>query len=210
VQEKTSRVIEILVSCARPWDLMVGKVLGVGALGLAQMGIWLGTALTLVSFRGPLLARVGVGGAESVELPHLGATEIAIVLVYFLGGYFLYACLFAAVGATCSTERDVQQTQIPVVLPLSAAFMCFPAINANPRGATSVGLTLMPLFSPVLMPMRYLLTPVPAWQLFTSIGLLLATTAATMWFAARVYRVGILMYGKKPSLGEIVRWILAG
>jgi ABC-2 type transport system permease protein len=210
IHEKTSRVVEILVACARPWDLMVGKVVGVGALGLTQMGIWLGTALALTSVRGPLLARFGVKGAENVELPHLGGAELAIILVYFLGGYFLYASLFAAVGAACSTERDVQQTQLPVVLPLSAAFMCFPAVTSNPRGVSSVALTLVPFFSPVLMPLRCLLAPVPAWQLLTSVALLLATTAATTWFASRVYRVGILMFGKKPTLAEIARWIRTG
>jgi ABC-2 type transport system permease protein len=209
IQEKTSRIVELLVACARPWDLMVGKIVGVGALGLTQMGIWIGTVLLLAAFRGPLLSHFGVHGAESFALPNLGAAEVALIFVYFLGGYFLYASLFAAVGAASSSDREAQQAQMPLVLPMVAAFMCFPVITSNPRGAASIGLTLIPFFSPVLMPMRYLLTPLPAWQLAASIGLLVTTTIGTTWVASRIYRVGILMYGKKPGLAEMIRWIRA-
>jgi ABC-2 type transport system permease protein len=210
VQEKTSRIIEVLMSCARPWDLMLGKIVGVGALGLTQLAIWLSAALALVSFRGPLLARLGMPGAEALQTPTLGWTEIAVLLVYFLGGYFLYAALFAGAGAACSTERDVQQTQLPVVLPMVVAFMSFPVITANPRSPTAVVMTLIPFFSPILMPIRCLLTPVPPWQLAVSVGLLAATVAGTTWLGSRVYRVGILMYGQKPGIAEIARWIRAG
>ena len=207
IQEKTSRIVEMLVACARPWDLMVGKIIGVGALGLTQMGIWLGTALLLAAFLGPLLAHFGIKGAESIALPHLGPGEVALILVYFLGGYFLYASLFAAVGAASSSDREAQQAQMPLVLPMVAAFMCFPVITMNPRGPAATALTLIPFFSPVLMPMRFMLTPLPAWELASSIGLLVVTIAATTWLGSRVYRVGILMYGKKPSFAEMLRWI---
>jgi ABC-2 type transport system permease protein len=207
IQEKSNRVVELLVACARPWDLLIGKVIGVGAVGLTQLSVWVGTALVLARFRGPLLAQVGIEGAGSVALPSVGVGEVAITLVYFLGGYALYAAMYAAIGAACSSEREAQQAQIPVMIPMVAAFASFPAITAAPNSALSVALTLVPFFSPVLMPMRYMLAPLPSWQLVASIALLLATTLGTVWAASRIYRTGILMYGKKASLGEIVKWL---
>ena len=210
IQEKTSRVLEVIVACASPWNLMVGKLIGVGAVGLTQMGCWLGAAGLLASFRGPLLARFGVHGAEHIALPSVGAGPVAIVALYFLGGYALYAAVYAAVGAVNNSERDAQQAQMPITFLLVGAFLCFPVITAAPRDTAAVALSLVPFFSPVLMPMRTFLTPVPLWQLATSIALLAGSIVGTTWAAARIYRVGILMYGKKPTLGELVRWIRAG
>ncbi len=135
---------------------------------------------------------------------------MAIILVYFLGGFFLYASMFAAVGAASTSDREAQQSQMPVALPMVAAFLCFPAVTSSPRGVAAVVLTFIPFFSPVLMPMRYMLTPLPAWQLGGSIAVLIAAIAGAAWVGSRVYRVGILMYGKKPSFAEMVRWIRAG
>jgi ABC-2 type transport system permease protein len=207
LQEKTSRVMEVIVACASPWDLMVGKLIGVGAVGLTQMGCWLAAAGLLVGFRGPLLARFGVHGAEAFPLPAVGAAPIAIVALYFLGGYALYSAIYAAVGAVNTSERDAQQAQMPITFLLVGAFMCFPVITSAPRDAAAVALSLVPFFSPVLMPMRCFLTSVPPWQLGASVGLLLVSVVATTWVASRIYRVGILMYGKKPSLGEVLRWV---
>ena len=103
----------------------------------------------------------------------MGGGDVAVILVYFLGGYALYAALYAAVGAANSSEREAQQAQMPLMLPMIAAFMCFPVITSAPNSAASIGLTLVPFFSPVLMPMRFMLTPLPAWQLGVSIALLL-------------------------------------
>jgi ABC-2 type transport system permease protein len=210
IQEKTSRVLEVIVACASPWNLMVGKLIGVGAVGLTQMGCWLGAAGLLAAFRGPILARFGVPGAEHIALPSVGAGPVAIVVLYFLAGYALYSALYAAVGAINNSERDAQQAQMPITFLLVGAFLCFPVITAAPRDPAAVALSLVPFFSPVLMPMRTFLTPVPLWQLATSIALLAGSIVAVTWAAARIYRVGILMYGKKPTLGELLRWIRAG
>jgi ABC-2 type transport system permease protein len=207
IQEKTSRVLEVIVACASPWDLMVGKLIGVGAVGLTQMGCWLAAAGLLTSFRGPLLARFGMAGADAIALPTVGAGPIAVVVFYFLGGYALYSAIYAAVGAVNNSERDAQQAQMPITFLLVGAFMCFPVITSAPRDAAAVALSMVPFFSPVLMPMRCFLTPVPAWQLGTSVALLLGTVVATTWLASRIYRVGILMYGKKPSVGELMKWV---
>jgi ABC-2 type transport system permease protein len=207
IQEKTSRVLEVIVACASPWDLMVGKLIGVGAVGLTQMGCWLTAGTLLASFRGPLLASFGVAGADAIALPDVGAGALAVVAFYFLGGYALYSAIYAAVGAVNNSERDAQQAQMPITFLLVGAFMCFPVITGAPRDAPAIALSLVPFFSPVLMPMRCFLTPVPAWQLAASIALLVGSIVATTWVASRVYRVGILMYGKKPTLGELVKWV---
>ncbi len=207
LQEKTSRVLEVVVACASPWNLMVGKLVGVGAVGLTQLGCWLAAGGLLVSFRGPLLARFGMAGADAIAIPAVGALPVAIVVFYFLGGYALYSAIYAAVGAVNNSERDAQQAQMPITFLLVGAFMCFPVITSAPRDAGAVALSLVPFFSPVLMPMRCFLVPVPAWQLGASVGLLLVAIVATTWVASRIYRVGILMYGKKPSVGELLRWV---
>jgi ABC-2 type transport system permease protein len=207
IQEKTSRVLEVIVACASPWDLMVGKLVGVGAVGLTQVGCWLAAAGLLTGFRGPLLARFGMAGADAIALPSVGAGPIAVVVFYFLGGYALYSAIYAAVGAVNNSERDAQQAQMPITFLLVGAFMCFPVITSAPRDAAAVALSMVPFFSPVLMPMRCFLTPVPAWQLGASVALLLGTIVATTWVASRIYRVGILMYGKKPSVGELLKWV---
>jgi ABC-2 type transport system permease protein len=209
LQEKTSRVLEVIVACASPWDLMVGKLIGVGAVGLTQVSIWLAAAGLLAENRGPVLARFGVAGADAIALPSVGVGPIAVVVFYFVAGYALYSAIYAAVGAINNSERDAQQAQMPITFLLVGAFLCFPVITAAPRDPAAVGLSLVPFFSPILMPMRCFLTPVPAWQLGASVALLLGSIVGTTWVASRIYRVGILMYGKKPDLGELWRWVRA-
>lgn len=209
LQEKTSRVLEVIVACASPWNLMVGKLVGVGAVGLTQMGIWLGAGALLAFDRGPLLAHFGVAGADAIALPSVGVGPLAVVVGYFLGGYALYSAIYAAVGAMNNSERDAQQAQMPITFLLVGAFLCFPVVTSAPRDGAAVALSLVPFFSPVLMPMRCFLTPVPAWQLGASMALLLASVVGTTWLASRIYRVGILMYGKKPDLGELLKWVQA-
>ncbi len=209
LQEKTSRVLEVIVACASPWDLMVGKLIGVGAVGLTQVSIWAAAAGLLAADRGPLLARFGVAGADAVALPSVGAGSVAVVVFYFLAGYALYSAIYAAVGAINNSERDAQQAQMPITFLLVGAFLCFPVITSAPRDPAAVALSLVPFFSPILMPMRCFLTPVPAWQLGASVALLLGSIVGTTWVASRIYRVGILMYGKKPDLGELWKWVRA-
>ncbi len=210
VLEKTSRVMEVVVSCARPWDLMLGKVLGNGMLGLTQLGVWTGLGIVLTVFKTPLLARFAGSEAASIALPTIGAGQLACIVLFFLGGYFLYSSIFAAVGAANDSERDAQQAQMPVMMVLIVASMCFPIISGAPRDPLAVVLTTIPFFSPVLMPMRVLITPVPAWEIALSLVTLLATIALVLWCAARIFRVGILMYGKRSTFRELVRWVREG
>lgn len=207
VQEKSNRIVELLAACARPWDLMLGKVLGVGGLGLTQMAIWVAAGGLLVSLRGPLLAPMGIHNAAAIALPHVTAVQLAVVLFYFLGGFFLYASIFAAIGASTGSEREAQQAQMPALLPMIAAMTCLPVISAAPRGTTATALTLIPFFSPILMPMRFLLIPLPPWELAASAFFLVATIAVVLAIAARIYRVGILLYGKSPGVAELLRLI---
>jgi ABC-2 type transport system permease protein len=210
VLEKSSRVMEVVVSCARPWDLMLGKVLGNGMLGLTQLGVWTALAIVVSLFKGPILARMVGAGAGSIVVPSIGAGQLACIVAFFLGGYFLYSSIFAAIGAANDSERDAQQAQMPVMMVLIGASMCFPIISGAPRDPLAVVLTTVPFFSPVLMPMRVLITPVPAWEIALSLVTLLVTIALALWCAARIFRVGILMYGKRSTLRELVRWIREG
>ncbi len=210
VLEKSSRVMEVVVSCARPWDLMLGKVLGNGMLGLTQLGVWTGLAIVVSLFKGPILARMVGAGAGSIVVPSIGGGQLACIVAFFLGGYFLYSSIFAAIGAANDSERDAQQAQMPVMMVLIGASMCFPIISGAPRDPLAVVLTTVPFFSPVLMPMRVLITPVPAWEIALSLVTLLVTIALALWCAARIFRVGILMYGKRSTLRELLRWVREG
>jgi len=207
ILEKSSRVMEVVVSCARPWDLMLGKVAGIGLLGLTQLGVWIAIGALASTFKGPILARFAGADAASIVLPSVGVGQILCIVIFFLGGYFLYSSIFAAVGAANDSERDAQQAQMPVMMVLVVATLCFPIVSGAPRDPVAVVLTTVPFFSPVLMPMRLLLTPVPAWQMGLSLATLLGTIALSLWCAARIFRVGILMYGKRSTLRELVRWV---
>jgi ABC-2 type transport system permease protein len=210
IVEKSSRVMEVVVACARPWDLMLGKVLGIGMLGITQLAVWIGITAVGVRCAIRLLARSAGGDATSLRLPGLGAGQLTWVVLFFLGGYFLYAAIFAAVGAANESERDAQQAQMPVMMVLVVASMCFPIISGAPRDPLAIVLTTIPFFSPVLMPMRLLLTPVPLWQLALSLATLLGTVVTALWCASRIFRVGILMYGKRSTLRDLARWVREG
>jgi ABC-2 type transport system permease protein len=207
ILEKSSRVMEVVVSCARPWDLMVGKVAGIGLLGLTQLAVWIAIVALASTFKGALLTRFAGADSASIVLPSVGVGQILCIVLFFLGGYFLYSSIFAAVGAANDSERDAQQAQMPVMMVLVVATLCFPVVSGAPRDPAAVVLTTIPFFSPVLMPMRALLTPVPAWQMALSLATLLGTIVLSLWCAARIYRVGILMYGKRSTLRELVRWV---
>jgi len=210
VQEKTSRIVELMVAASKPRALMAGKILGVGAVGLVQLAIWLGMGYLTLTYRDSMLGAFGVGGGagkSGFSLPSLHPDEIVVVLIYFVLGYFFYASLYAAVGAMVSTEQEAQQAQTPVVLLLVIPVTCMQLVANDPRGGTAELMTMIPFSSPVLMPMRYLLGGASPMQLLLSMAILAAATAGVAVLAARIYRVGILMYGKRPSLRELVRWL---
>ena len=207
IMEKTSRVVEIMISSVKPRALMLGKILGAGAVGLFQLGIWAVVGLILLRYHEQILALVGVDAPADLGLPDIGVLEVFIVLAYFFAGYFFYAALYAAIGAMVNSEQEAQQAQMPVVLLLIIPVLCAQLIVSDPRGVAADILTLLPFSSPVLMPMRYLLGGANLGDVALSLAILLASLVAAVALSARIYRVGILMYGKRPTLRELARWL---
>ncbi len=238
IEEKTSRIIEVIVSSVKPFQLMLGKIIGTSLAGITQFGIWIisGTILLViamaifdidpsaVSGTGAIPA-MGQGvnpGIPSADLTmQLYAQElfdipwgllITFFLVYFILGYLIYSSIYAAIGAAVDNETDTQQFIFPIILPLMLAiYVGFFSVFSNPHGPIAVGFSLFPLTSPIVMMMRL---PggigeggVPVWQLVSSILILMATFIGIVWLAAKIYRVGILMYGKKPSYKELFKWL---
>jgi ABC-2 type transport system permease protein len=211
VQEKTSRVVEIMVSAVKPSSLMWGKIFGVGCVGLFQLGIWALMAALLLGFRAEILGAFGASAAAAAfTIPSVPIAAFVVILLYFLLGYFFYAAMYAAVGAMVNSEQEAQQLQTPVIILLVIPLLCFQLVADDPRGGIAEILTMIPFSSPVLMPMRYLLGGTDVLGVGMSLLVLALSMAAVVWLAARIYRVGILMYGKRPGFGEILRWIKHG
>ena len=208
LEEKQTRIIEVLVSSLRPFQLMLGKVAGVGAVGLFQMAVWGTAAAALIRYREAVFHLFNVPRAVSagVQLPSIGGGMVALILAYFLLGYLLYSAMFAVVGAIVNTDSEAQQAQMPVVMLLVVGIIMFPAVLNEPAGPTATVMGLVPFFSPIIMPIRYAASDVPLGDVLTSVAVLAATVIAVVWVSARIYRVGILMYGKRPGLRELVRW----
>jgi ABC-2 type transport system permease protein len=212
VEEKTSRVIEVLVSSLRPFQLLAGKILGVGAVGLFQLSIWAVSALVLFRRRDLLLEMVGArtgGMVGAGTLPAVSVATLAIVLAYFLLGYFLYAAMFAAVAAMSNSEAEARQAQMPVVMLLVVPTVLMVGILQQPDGGMAVALSLIPFTAPIAMPVRWAAATVPLPEILGSVVLLGGTLLLVVWITARIYRVGILMYGKRPSPRELWRWVRA-
>jgi ABC-2 type transport system permease protein len=201
IEEKTSRVFEVLLSSVRPIELMAGKILGVAAVGLTQYTVW------AVMF----LASGGALGAMAIkaDLGDISVSPLLMVffVTYFVLGYMLYSAMFAALGAAVNSEQEAQQLQMVVVWMLIVPIMLMNLVMRNPSSPVVVACSLFPFFTPILMFLRITVQQPPAWQLALSIVLMVATTAGVMWICARIYRVGILMYGKRPTLPELIRWI---
>jgi ABC-2 type transport system permease protein len=202
VAEKTSRVFEVLLATARPESLMAGKLLGVGAAGLTQMGIWILAVLLLSA--SALGADLGHGGLAAYGITPL---QLIFFVVYFLLGFFFYSALSAGFGATVSQESEVQQFGMILVLPLLVGLILIAYILANPSAWPVVLLSLFPPCLPTVMILRMSAMAVPWWQLALSLILMIAATYVALWLASRIYRVGILMYGKRPTLPELLRWL---
>ena len=210
LDEKTNRVVEVVISSIRPWQLMLGKILGVGAMGLTQLGIWVAFVAVLALAGLPLAAaRLPIENVDLLQAVLPGVGVLLLFLVYFVLGYFLYAALFAAVGAMCSREEEAQQAQFPLVMLLIVPLM-LQMNTINGRGFEWIEwVALFPFFSPILMFPRAAAGTVPAWMTALSLLLMAAAIAGTAWVAGRIYRTGILMQGKRPTLKELVRWIRA-
>lgn len=211
LEEKTTRIVEVLVSSLRPFQLMVGKVLGVGAVSMFQFLIWGASARVMLSQRKALLG--GMSGAQDAaqvfQMPHVSAATIGIFLSYFLGGFLLYSAMFAAVGAISSNEQEARQAQMPVVLMLVVAFVSMFGMLNDPGSTYAVTLSLFPFTAPIAMPVRWAAGTMPATELAASLALLFLAIVGVTWMAARIYRVGILMTGKRPTVKELVRWVRA-
>ncbi|MGH9434777.1 MAG: ABC transporter permease [Terriglobia bacterium] len=205
LEEKTTRTMEVLISSVRPFQLMAGKILGVAAVGLTQFLIWAVSAGVIAAY-GVSMAHAFGPGKATLGI-HIPVGLLACFVIFFMGGYFLFASMYAAIGAIVSDQGDAQQIQMPVTFLLVTSFFLFGIVARDPNSSTSVILTLIPFFSPILMVFRIGLETPPLWQIALSIGILLFTTVAVVYASARIYRVGVLMYGKRPSVMEILRWM---
>jgi len=209
IEEKSSRVIESVISSIKPFHLMAGKIFGIGALGLTQYMIW-ALVLGLLPHVGRQLAGL-FGGNTAVGvfsiLPALPGISLAFFIIFFVLGYFLFAAMFAAVGAMVNSEQEAQQLVVPVVMLVVVPLMFTFYIIGNPNSRVSVILSLIPFFAPLAMFARIVVHTPPAWQIALGILLLVAAILGMIWLVGRIYRVGVLMYGKRPTLPEVIKWI---
>lgn len=217
IEEKTSRIIEIITSSARPFELLMGKVLGVGAVGLTQFSIWAVSSSAIMAGAGLFMARdmspMSTAGATAAAaeapfvMPEIGMGLWVAFVFFFLMGYLIYSALFAAVGSAADNETDTQQLMLPITLPIIIPMMLIGPVSSDPNSTLAVVSSLIPFFTPMLMPLRIAMTDVPLWQLGSSVVLMAGTFTGLIWLSARIYRVGILMYGKKASFKEMSKWI---
>ena len=228
IEEKTSRVIEVIISSVKPRTLLLGKIFGTTLAGITQFLVWvilisiLSTVVTsvfgldpaVVSPQQQVLSQGMDTGVQEViqdvmlEINNLPVTNLVIMFIFFfVGGYLLYASLYASIGAAVDSETDTQQFMMPILMPLIlAVYVGFFTVIDNPHGTVSQVFSYIPFTSPVVMLMR-IPFGVPLWQQVISIIILFLTFMGTVWFAAKIYRVGILMYGKKPTYKEIFKWL---
>ena len=230
MEEKTNRIVEIMISSVKPFDLMMGKIIGIGFVGLTQVFIWGVMTFSLITGGAFLLG----GGAEkeileanmamnnsaeiaaAAEQPvaefmemlnTINFAEIGILFIlYFIGGYLLYSSLFAAIGSAVDNQEDTQQFMVPITILLVFALYAGMYSMENPDGPLAFWCSMIPFTSPIVMMIR-MPFDIPLWQSLVSIALLYITSIGLTWFSGKIYRVGILMYGKKPSIKEIIKWI---
>lgn len=229
IEEKSNKVLELIVSSVKPFQLMMGKIIGIASVAITQLVIWVAFIaivgpVVLNLFAGDMLATaqsMSAGGVNPADLGGMNIEQAVLLtrltdlnylitlgigfLAYFIGGYLLYSAMFAAVGSAVDNEKDARNLTMPITIPLILAiFIMIGAMN-DPHTATAFWFSMIPFTSPVVM-MARLPYGVPTWELVVSILLLYATFVAMVWLAGKIYRVGIFMYGKKPTFGEIIRW----
>jgi len=202
VEEKTSRIFEVLLSSVKPESLMIGKLLGVGAAAPTQLGIWFAVASVYAGSQ--LAAKAGVHGLASLGIQPI---QVVFFLIYFVLGFLFYSSLSAGLGSAMSTEQEMNQFQVIIILPLIIAFTLFSYVLASPGSALSVGLSLFPPCTPLIMCLRMGVQMPPMWQLVLSVVLMVLAIYIVLWIASRIYRIGSLMYGKRPNLPEMMRWM---
>ena len=221
IEEKSTRVVEVIVSSVRPSELLMGKILGIGAMGLAQMFIWAVMIFAVLTFAGvvagffidPAANGLSAGAssedvlaAAGIRLPDISPLFFVWFLLYFLGGYLLYASLFAAVGILVESPQDAQSLMIPVILPVILSIMFMGPVIESPHSSLAIALSMVPFTSPVLMVVRLAVTNLPWWEVLLSLSLLGGGFLGSVWLSAKIYRTGLLMYGKKINLLDVVRW----
>lgn len=230
MEEKNNRVVEIIISSVRPFELMIGKIIGVALVGLFQFVLWMVLSFGLTSVAGqfismprsqpPAVSALKTPDGESVEsvsgkketafFRELSSVNVVGIILYFLfyffGGYLLYSALFAAVGAAVDNQQDAQQFMLPVTLPVIVSIILGQFIIEDPNGALAFWFSVIPFTSPIIMMIRIPFEP-PLWQILLSMGALVLGFLGTTWLAGRIYRVGILMYGKKVTYRELWKWM---
>ena len=222
IEEKANRIIEVIASSVRPFQILLGKVFGIGMLGLTQVAFWITLSLMLLWLAGPIISifqpepqamAQGMGVELSIqesilsEIPNIPVGIIVAFIFYFLVGYFMYATIFAAIGSAVDQESDAAQLQSPVIFAIITPMLFMPAITSNPDSALASVLSLIPFFTPILMTVRIAATTVPLWEIILSVVLSVGFVFLLLWIASKIYRVGILMYGKKPKLKDLIKWI---
>jgi ABC-2 type transport system permease protein len=205
-EEKQSRVVEVLISSCKPYQLMAGKVLGVGAVGLTQYFIWTAVAALLTIYGGALMGMFAAG-ASGFSMPTIPISVLVYFIIFFVLGYLVFATIYAALGAMVNTDQDAQQLQFPVMMFIIVAFVLAFYIIKNPNASLSKILSLIPLFSPITMFTRIAVQMPPFSEILLSIVLLILTIIFLIWLAGKIFRVGILMYGKRLTLPELLNWI---
>lgn len=204
LEEKTTRTMEVLVSSVQPIQLLAGKILGVAGVAFTQFLIWIASLALLLTYGAFMAAVFGGGSFPAIHIP---ASLLIWVICYFIGGYFLYSSMFAAIGSACSNEQDAGQLQWLAMGPLVFAMSFYWLVMIDSTSTPSLVLSEIPFLAPVLMPLRISIQTPPVWQLALSMFLLIATTLGAIWASAKVYRIGVLMYGKRPTLPEMLRWV---
>jgi ABC-2 type transport system permease protein len=201
IQEKTSRIFEVMLATVKPGDMLAGKLIGIGAVGLSQLAIW---AAAGVLFSSTALAASMMSGGLKIQI---SPAEIVLFAVYFLLGYALYSALFAGLAATCDTEQELQQYAPLAAVPIWISFGMITFIVSNPNSVWSVAISMFPPCAPITMFLRIASQFPPLWQIALSVALLAVSVYIVVWLSSRIYRVGILMYGKRATIPEMLRWL---
>jgi len=201
IQEKTSRIFEVMLAITKPSDMLAGKLIGVGTVGLTQIAIWVAAGALIAGYPA---AMATLSGTLSI---HVSWVEGILFPVYFVLGYLLYASLFAGLAASCETEQELQMYTPLAALPIWLSFSLIWLVINDPNSIWSVGASLFPATAPIIMMLRLGSEVPPTWQFAASIGLMVVSIWAVLWVSSRLYRVGILMYGKRATLPELLRWL---
>ncbi len=220
IEEKSNRVVELIASCVKPFELLLGKVVGVGALGLTQFIIWglmifgfmtLAAPAAMLFMDQPDMSAAAVNGMEEGEMPFnipsISGWLIVGFITFFLLGYLIYSSIYAAIGSAIENESDSQQLQIPILVLIIIPILLVNFVADDPHSTVAVITSIIPFFAPILMPVRMAVISVPFWQIALTIVLMITTFLVMIWLSAKIYRVGILMYGKKAGFAEIYKWM---